>query len=145
MSNTKETIAVLYALGFALFAAGFVGVEEFGSADFVKTGFPRIAFSIGGYDSYQFIGVVTGVVCLPLSTSVLTTASSLLRTSSDVPSFVNFGISILSFVMAAIMFDRWKARNLLECGLFLCAFYGPNGKKDDTANGYFQCTFSCSA
>jgi hypothetical protein len=139
-----EVTASTFALGYALLTSAFLGVELFGSSDFVKTGFPRIALSIGGYDSYHFLGVAAAVVCIPLATSVLTTAAWKSRSLKGNAILMHLPVFVLYIGLASVMFDTWKARNIVSCGFFLCAFYGPTSKKDDTANGYYQCKLSAS-
>jgi len=132
-----------FLFGFTLLAAGFVGMEEFGHSGFVRTGFPRVAFGIGGYDSFQFIGVTAGVIALPAATTVLTTAA---WKSASFPvslstACVQLALALFYFGFSTVMYHRWRAENLIQCGFFLCAFYGSDSKKGDYPNGFYQSEF----
>jgi NAD(P)H-flavin reductase len=138
MLPRQELSLLLFVFGFSLFAAGFVGVEEFGASDFVKTGFPKFVSSFGGYNSFQFIGVTTAVIALPLSTTLITIASQISYSAFNGSVIVHFVVSLLSIALAWLMYDRWNAKDLFNCGLLLCSYFGSDLKENDTANGYFQ-------
>lgn len=126
----------LFFIALTLLLNGFLGLERFGQSDFVKTGFPLLIGDIGGYDFDEFIGIIA-TAALPLGVFFFFLASSISRgTFSNGLSHIF--ISLLTLLGAFLFYQRWNAKNLLDCGVFLCAFYGPESKKTDTANGYYQ-------
>ena len=133
-----EFAVLLYVAGLLTLVAGFAGIEIFGDSDFVKTGFPAIIPGIGGYTSDQFIGIGIGTVCLPVGCWLLSWAVWLSKTHLKVGS-LHIALACLHAAFVSVMYTRWNARNLIECGVFLCALYGPKTKENDTANGYYQC------
>ena len=137
MSVTVEFALTSYLLGIASFAAGFAGHEYFGSSDFVKTGFPLIALGVGGYNSRQFVAVIISTVALPLS-SVALSKGALTSRLAWPKWWLHTALAGIHIGMASVMYGRWRASDLVNCGVFLCAFYGPDGKANDTPNGYYQ-------
>lgn len=135
-SSLTEVTGILFFLSFALILLGYLGIERFGASSFVKTGFPRIIFHIGGYDGSEFIGIIVSTVALPLGILVFYSASW--RSISLFPPTVHALLLALCLGFAWLMYTEWNAKNLIECGFFLCAFWGEKSKRGDTPNGFYQ-------
>lgn len=135
MSSHPTIIMALVAFG--LLAVGSIGVDIFGESWFVKTGFPAIAGSIGGFSTNQFYGVALSTICLPTGGAMAMTVAQRVYWIHESIVALLFLSAIAAYSSASI-WTSWRADDLLACGWMFCAFSQTTKKSTDTANGYYQ-------